>query len=474
MFEAREAAWTAGKGQDITWGAFQAYGDPGWMADARAEQTERAQKPPMFVAIDEVRDELARRNADLLRRGEELSWKQVAARVDEADRLVAERCPLGWRRRPELLTALGDYFLALGHLERAYEAFGQAVQSDAGGADVPMRVIEDMAFIEAQLGDWRAEYGLEDNLAQWVVDGERSFDLSLRRLAALDELAGLQDGALAGAAAGGAGGAALPRSSKRDAMRGSAWKRKASLHARQLLKGGMDPAAFDAAGRKMIEALQQSTEAYRASEGFPGSANFNLYMALNRLTLDALTDWASPASKDAALVLVQQCRQVAHERAQRSDDPWDAMMPSDALLTQRLLDGSLGRSDEAGTAAFDELAEAYAAAFSGVAVKPAQVYAVVKQLEIMSRFCDALSLVQHREETLSRTADRLLQLVQRIQPRRGPRGDRPANPVDWTPAAAPPDAQPKRRAAAPPSKKAAPRKAAPRKAAARKAAARKR
>ena len=223
----------------------------------------------------------------------------------------------------------------------------------------------------------------------------------------------------------------------------------------------------------MIEALQQSTEAYRASEGFPGSASFNLYMALNRLTLDALTDWATPASKDAALVLVQQCRQLAHERAERTDDPWDEMMPSDALLTQRLIDGSLGRGDDVGTAAFDELAAAYEAAFSSVAVKPAQLYAVVKQLEIMSRFCDALSLVQHRDDSLRRTADRLLQLVQRIQPRRGPRGDRPANPADWAPAAAPPDAQPKRRAA-PPAKKTAPRKAAPRKAAPRKAAARKR
>ena len=470
VFEAREAAWDAGKGQDITWGAFQAYGDPGWMADARAEQAERTQKPPMFVAIDEVRDELARRNADLLRRGEELSWKQVEARVEQADRLVAERCPLGWRRRPELLTALGDYFLALGHLERAYAAFSQAIQAEAGGADVPLRVVEDMAFIEAQLGDWRAEYGLEDDLAQQVADGERSFELSLRRLAALDELAGLQDGALAE----GAADAAPPRSSKRDAMRGSAWKRKASLHARQLLKGGLEPKAFDAVGQKMIEALKQSTEAYRASEGFPGSASFNLYMALNRLTLDALTDWATPAAKDAALVLVQQCRQLAHDRAERTDDPWDEMMPSDALLTQRLLDGSLGRADEVGSAAFEELAQAYEQAFSSVAVKPAQLYAVVKQLEIMSRFCDALSLVQQRDESLRRTADRLLQLVQRIQPRRGPRGDRPANPADWAPAAAPPDAQPKRRAAPPPAKKAAPRKTAPRKAAVRKAAARKR
>jgi hypothetical protein len=257
-------------------------------------------------------------------------------------------------------------------------------------------------------------------------------------------------------------------------MRGSAWKRKASLHARQLLKGGLEPKAFDAVGQKMIEALKQSTEAYRASEGFPGSASFNLYMALNRLTLDALTDWATPAAKDAALVLVQQCRQLAHDRAERADDPWDEMMPSDALLTQRLLDGSLGRADEVGSAAFEELAQAYEQAFSSVAVKPAQLYAVVKQLEIMSRFCDALSLVQQRDESLRRTADRLLQLVQRIQPRRGPRGDRPANPADWAPAAAPPDAQPKRRAAPPPAKKAAPRKTAPRKAAVRKAAARKR
>jgi tetratricopeptide (TPR) repeat protein len=461
VFEAREAAWHAGKGQDITWGAFQAYGDPGWMADARAQQNVRTQKPPMFVAIDEVRDELARRNAELMRRGEELTWQQVAARVEEADRLVAERCPLGWRRRPELLTALGDYFLQLGHLERAYEAFSQAVKADSGGSDVPLRTLEDMAFIEAQLGDWRAEYGLDDNMAQWVLDGERSFELALHRLTVLDELAGLQGATLADAAP--------VRSSKRDAMRGSAWKRKASLHARQLLKGGQTPAEFETAGQKMIEALEQSIEAYRSSEGLPGSADFNVYLALNRLSLDALTDWAEPAARDAALLLVQQCRQVAQERAQRGADAWDALMPCDALLTERLLDGNLGRSDETGTAAFDELSSAYAAAFSSVAVKPALVYAVVKQLEILSRFCDALSLVQHRDEALSRTADRLLQLVQRIQPRRSPRGDRPENPVDWTPAAAPPDAAGRPRAAPPKARKAAPRaKAKPARKAARK------
>ena len=41
VFEARKAAWDGRPGQDITWGAFQAYGDPGWLAEPRAARSER-------------------------------------------------------------------------------------------------------------------------------------------------------------------------------------------------------------------------------------------------------------------------------------------------------------------------------------------------------------------------------------------------------------------------------------------------
>ena len=151
-------------------------------------------------------------------------------------------------------------------------------------------------------------------------------------------------------------------------------------------------------------------------------------MALNRLSLDALTDWTSPASKEAALYLAQQCRQIAAARAPTSDDEWDALMPCDALLAERLIDGSLGRADDVGQEAFDELSAAYADTFATLSIRPAALYQVARHMDILSRLCDALGLVQHGDEAMRLTADRLVELVQRIDPKHRPRSDRPEPP----------------------------------------------
>ena len=417
VFTARQAAWEAGQGQDITWGAFQAYGDPGWVADPHAEPSQTQRKPAPYVSIEEAIEELSRRGTELLRRGDRLSWKQVDACVQDADRLLAERCPPGWWGRPELQTALGDYLLQLGHLERAYQAFVTAVQAESRAGDVPLKKLEDLAFIEAQLGDWRAEWGLDDANATWVSDGEKSIELALHRLDTIEALTALSDPSIAQVSARVNG--------ERQALRGSAWKRKASLHARQLLQTRLAPREFDAVARCMIEALARSIEAYQLAEGHPGSAHFDVYRALNRLSLDALTDWSSPASKEAALYLAQQCRQIATQRAEGSDEIWDALMPSDALLVERLIDGSLGRDDDVGQEAFDELVATYVDTFSGVSIRPAALYQVVRHLEILSRFCDALYLVQFGDPALRLTADRLIELVRRIDPKHPVRSDRP-------------------------------------------------
>ncbi len=421
VFAARQAAWDLGQGQDITWGAFQAYGDPGWVADPHAAADEAQRKPAPYVSIEEAVEELSRRSTELLRRGDRLSWKQVDACVRDADRLVAERCPPGWWSRPELQSALGDYLLQLGHLERAYEAFLAAVQAESRSGDVPLKRLEDLAFIEAQLGDWRAEWGLDDDNPAWVSDGEKSIRIALQRLDTIETLAGLSDPSIAPASARVNG--------ERQALRGSAWKRKASLHARQLLQTRLAPREFDAVAQRMTEALLNSIEAYERAEGHPGSTGFDVYRALNRLSLDALTDWSSPASKEAALYLAQQCRQIAMARAEASDEIWDELMPSDALLVERLIDGSLGRDDEVGQEAFDELVSTYVDTFSSVSIRPAALYQVVRHLEILSRFCDALYLVQYGDPALRLTADRLIELVRRIEPKHPVRTDRP----EWRP-----------------------------------------
>ena len=208
-------------------------------------------------------------------------------------------------------------------------------------------------------------------------------------------------------------------------MRGSAWQRLASLQARRLLSGQLDMAAADEAARLMDQALQNSVAAYKAGEGQPGSDSFSACHALYRLALDALTDWQSPAQRDAAIALAQQCRRDAAQKFAIEPSPWDLLIQPEALLVERLLDGSLGRAGEEGRRAQEDLASAYLQALDGVSARPAQLEAMVNRLERLSRFHDALALVRYRDEALERTAAGLADLAARLLPGRALRADRP-------------------------------------------------
>ncbi|MGH8515139.1 MAG: hypothetical protein ACREV8_14605, partial [Gammaproteobacteria bacterium] len=139
------------------------------------------------------------------------------------------------------------------------------------------------------------------------------------------------------------------------------------------------------------------------------------YLALNRLVLDALTPWDTQARKDAAIALAQQCKQAAEQAYARSADVWDAVMQPEAVLVERLLDGSFAKIGKAGQAAFDAVLDAYTAALRNVTIKPSELDSVVSQMELLSRFYDAKHVATH-EAALKRTADRLVELVRRLQP----------------------------------------------------------
>ena len=179
---------------------------------------------------------------------------------------------------------------------------------------------------------------------------------------------------------------------ERSALRGSAWKRKASLQARRLLSGRLSPSERSVASRRMTACLLKSIESYQRAEGSPGSNRFSLYHALNRLALDALTEWSDTASRDAAIELAQQCRRAAADGFAANPNLWDAVNQPEAMLIERLIDGGLGKPGDAGRAVFDELAHAYAEAMTNITVKPSQIDSMVTQMDLLSRFCDALSL----------------------------------------------------------------------------------
>jgi hypothetical protein len=98
-----------------------------------------------------------------------------------------------------------------------------------------------------------------------------------------------------------------------------------------------------------------------------------------------------------------------------------------------MLDGSLGRADEAGQTALHALVASYGSTLDNLTLKPGQLDSVVTQMQLLSRFCDALWL-GGGDASLYRMAGRLIELGQRIRPGLSPRSDRPTPPVSAPPA----------------------------------------
>jgi hypothetical protein len=116
-------------------------------------------------------------------------------------------------------------------------------------------------------------------------------------------------------------------------------------------------------------------------------------------------------------------------------------MQPGSLLVECLLEGSLGQPGDAGQAAYDALAQSYAQTLPEVSLKPAQVDAIVSQIELLALFCDALAMVRN-DDALRRTAQRLLDLAQLLQPGRPRRAPPPAMARAAAKDAAPKDAAP--------------------------------
>ena len=266
-----------------------------------------------------------------------------------------------------------------------------------------------------------------------LVHAVQDQDAALKRLDGLDKLIALQpDGEVQ---------APGPVSAERSQLLGGAWKRKASLRERRLLRGPHEPITMDTLRSEMLDFIGRAAAAYQSAEGKPGSSRFVPYLALNRLALESLTDWDKPAERDAAIALARQCGNSADQCFALNPTSWDAVVQPDALLVEMLLDGSLGRADDLGRARFEEVARAYAEAMNHVTVKPSQIASIVAQMELMSRLCDALSL-SFDDAAAVLTATRLIDLAQRVQPGRTRRNDRPvmvvAAPSPPSPRSTPP------------------------------------
>jgi len=410
VFEARRRLWNTAP-SDITWGAFQAYGDPAWLADPQADGGALAETTGLYASPEELLDALASVRADLSRRTGRLSERAAQAEVQCVEQLLQTRTPPAWATLPALQSALGATWRDLGRFEQARQAYLAAIQAEDASGRVPIRDIEQLAYVEARLADERAEqeFGEKTGAPGGPESAAQLLDLALTRLDGLERLT----------AAGAEPHAAVapPFNAERSMLHGSIWKRKAGLLAREVLataqrRGNGRRQEIRRDAEAMAAALENAVAAYRRGEGTPGDSRFMPKSALNRLALQALMPWDA-AGREAAIALAQRCRQEAQERQARNPSLWGAMMQPDALLVERLLDGSLGQPN--GQAAYDALAQAYTETLAEVSLKPAQVDSIVSQMELLSLFCDALAVVRN-DDALRRTAQRLLDLVQLVQP----------------------------------------------------------
>jgi hypothetical protein len=411
VFKARKALWDQDR-DDVTWGAFQAYGDPAWQAEAGAERggTSAAEAPP--VSVEELLDELSRHSARASRRLCLLNPGVLADQRTQLAAYIAQRIPVDWQDDPLILSALGTTWAELDDPEQACKAYSAALQHDDLRGRVPMRAIEQLAMMEAR----------------W---GERTGNdtLILRALQRLETMQRMLDQQNPGEPV---------VSPERCALRGGSHVHMASLHAAQVLQHAGNPELVSRHGAKMSASLGEAITAYTLAEGGRGTQPFSPFHAINRLSLDAITPWESEEERIAARRLATEAGEVAAQRFGARDNFWNAVMVPEARLVEMLLDGDLGRPDAPARA---EVSRAYSEALSNLTVKPRQIDAVMARLRTLSCLFDAMVLFDGQrmaDMALSHwwTAEHLLTLCEELLPGSRPRSERPARPLRPRPAPA--------------------------------------
>ncbi|WP_172843936.1 CHAT domain-containing protein [Variovorax sp. HW608] len=428
VFEARQALWAA-RPDNLTWGAFQAYGDPLWLAEPADAAAGAAKGEAPFVSIDEMLDELARARLEIARRPDRALENERLARIRAIEDARDRRCPPSWLRLPLLQSALGATWRDLGCPEEACKALTAAIRAVDLQGRVPIRDIEQLAAVEVELGFARARRDIERIHGEQasrkypprpVPRGLPLIDHGIGRLRALDRLV----------AGGTPGLAATPTRANADryALLGEACERKAVLFALHLLRVKGSAAERNRWRGAMTDAVQAALQAYARAEGIPGDDGFRPCEALRALALQTVQGgWDAPDAVSTGVALARQCGLLISKATALDGDPWDVVASPEALLVEKLRDGSFGAAVDAGEAALASVLAAYRDALASLGPQVRRIDETMDHLDMLSILFDARFLTGGGE-AYRRMADRLVALIQQLRPARTARADRPKTP----------------------------------------------
>ncbi|WP_440532349.1 CHAT domain-containing protein [Variovorax sp. YR566] len=434
VFAARKALWDRNR-DNITWGAFQAYGDPLWLADPEAEAGASASKArDPFVSLDEMLDELARARVEASRCTQRQLESQLQSRVKAIEDARDRRCPPDWLRLPALHSALGATWLDLGCLEEARTALLTAVQAVDAMGRVPIRDIEQLAAVEVELGASQVAKALQRNAADQrdgnapMVDdlngGHALINGGIARLLTLDLLIrGAKDNASG------------VTNAERAEVLGNGYKRKAAAHALQILRMQADDALRTEWANDMARAAEAAVKAFVQAQGAPGAEGFRPCCVLASLALRMVfPGWDAAAETTAAVLLARQCGAAAARAVAGDFDPSDAVTSPESLLVERLRDGSLAHAGDDGRRVLDEVLAAYRPALNNPGPGGRHIDAAVSQMDLLATLFDACFWLGG-DEVYRRMADALLEIAGQLRPGREVRDDRPKTPRVLSPAA---------------------------------------
>jgi tetratricopeptide (TPR) repeat protein/pimeloyl-ACP methyl ester carboxylesterase len=278
---AREETYESSSGIN-TWGAYQCYGDPEYRLYQGRQRPRTSDPGQQFVAPDELIAELENHVCDAKVRGAE----HERFLLDQVNKLDAyQRLPSSWMRNAKVRASFGRAYAELGDYQQAVDHYRAAIKLE--DARVDLVDVEQLANMEMRLGSSHESVKL--------------VEAGLGRINALIKIG---------------------RTSERLSLRGSAWKRLATLRS----------------GKARTEALERMTAAYR--EAYNIKDEIDPYPLLNYLIGRVLLRKPDEGIADVE-ELLERVEETASERFQREPSFWNVIIPADAALVRHLANQNL-------------------------------------------------------------------------------------------------------------------------------------